>query len=343
MRGADCRKRSSHLEALECRYSPWNSASYKMATTSANESKVRRLCRKPLLLGGKPLVAVVNQRRRRSVMTSMAFFCNRTTEFLVVTVPEDVWGTLVSRQRLLDAQRSDEKCKNICSGMGAEVKPADEVPGVYLVYQRNSCQNDRIPPSTPDTSDEEGSPRKRPACQHYSTSNGSPLALRSECTALSRDPIVSPFVNGSLTASLLPLPTKRLRQSTVPERISPRQSNHVDGSSPHVRNDQPIKHCVIIQSHGHFHLPPNYVRCQSTCKIWRKFAFSRFFSTSSTWARSTLPAPPRSFSEHSRRVLPQYRTSAREPQASRRSTREGPHSYLKKTRHPAFERTISSV
>ncbi|XP_075747223.1 uncharacterized protein LOC142804383 [Rhipicephalus microplus] len=112
-----------------------------------------------------------------------------------------------------------------------EVKPADEVPGVYLVYQRNSCQNDRIPPSTPDTSDEEGSPRKRPACQHYSTSNGSPLALRSECTALSRDPIVSPFVNGSLTASLLPLPTKRLRQSTVPERISPRQSNHADGSS----------------------------------------------------------------------------------------------------------------
>lgn len=40
-------------------------------------------------------------------------------EVLVVTVPEEVWGTLVSRQQLLDAQRSDDQCKQICSGLGA--------------------------------------------------------------------------------------------------------------------------------------------------------------------------------------------------------------------------------
>ncbi|XP_037509460.1 uncharacterized protein LOC119386195 [Rhipicephalus sanguineus] len=109
-----------------------------------------------------------------------------------------------------------------------------EAPDVYPVFPSYNCENDMILPSTPDSSEEEGSgsPRKRPACHHNST--GSPLkhfALGSESTALTRDPVVSPFMNGFRTASLRPLPTKRLRQSTVPERTTPRQSNHVDSGS----------------------------------------------------------------------------------------------------------------
>ncbi|KAL1437042.1 hypothetical protein MTO96_049050 [Rhipicephalus appendiculatus] len=111
-----------------------------------------------------------------------------------------------------------------------------EVPDVYPVFPSYNCETDMILPSTPDSSEEEGSgsPRKRPACRRNSTSNGSPLknfAIGSESTALTRDSVVSPFMNGFRTASLRPLPTKRLRQVTVPERTPPRQSNHVENGS----------------------------------------------------------------------------------------------------------------
>ncbi|KAL3225675.1 hypothetical protein MRX96_025710 [Rhipicephalus microplus] len=39
-------------------------------------------------------------------------------EVRVMAAPEDAWGPLASRQQLLGAQRSDNQCKQICSGLG---------------------------------------------------------------------------------------------------------------------------------------------------------------------------------------------------------------------------------
>ncbi|XP_065303648.1 uncharacterized protein [Dermacentor albipictus] len=128
-----------------------------------------------------------------------------------------------------------------------EVK--QEAPDVCPALPSYISENDMILPSTPDSmSDEEGlgSPRRRPARLHHPVSNGSPLnrfTLGSEATvpSVTKEPVPS-FLNGFRTASLCPLPTKRLRQLTVPERTPPQQNNHVDfptGSQLYEANTSP--------------------------------------------------------------------------------------------------------